>query len=95
MPATQPGGPPEKVVELRNVTVGHQEGDETVIENGVEPGDVVVTDGVDKLQQGTKVTVTMQRPAATSRPARGAGGPSTRPAGTVRPGGRSGRRGGE
>ena len=92
-PTTRPGGQPEQTVELRNVTVGHQEGDQIVIADGVQAGDVVVTDGVDKLQQNTAVTVSMQRPAATSRPASGRG-PTSRPANSGRPGGRSGRRGG-
>lgn len=92
-PTTRPGGQGQQVVELRNVTIGHQEGDQIVIADGIEPGEVVVTDGVDKLQQGSSVTVSMQRPAATSRPATGRG-PTSRPAGLSRPGGRSGRRGG-
>ena len=83
----------EQTVELRNVTVGHQEGDLTVIASGIQPGDVVITDGVDKLQAGTKVTVRMQRPSATTRAAKA--GATSRPAGNngARPGGRSGRRG--
>ena len=48
---------PESTVEVRNVVVGPTEGDETAIESGLSPGDVVVVDGVDKLQKGTKVAV--------------------------------------
>jgi multidrug efflux system membrane fusion protein len=92
-PTTRPANQSDRVVELRNVTIGHQEGDQVVIADGIEPDEVVVTDGVDKLQQGTSVTVSMQRPAATSRPATGRG-PTSRPANLSRPGGRSGRRGG-
>ncbi len=44
-------------VELREVTTGASEGDETVIEKGVAAGEVVVTEGVDKLQSGSKVSV--------------------------------------
>jgi len=44
-------------VEMREVTVGPQEGDLMVIESGVEPGEMVVTDGVDKLQEGAQVTI--------------------------------------
>jgi multidrug efflux system membrane fusion protein len=93
-PSSRPSQP-EFAVELQNVVAGHQEGDQIVVESGVEPGDIVVTDGVDKLQQGTKVTVSMQRPAATSRPA-GGRGPTSRPANTGRRGGgrSGGRRGG-
>ncbi len=46
---------PDSTVELRKVTVGPTEGDRTVIESGLEVGDVVVVEGVDKLQPGTKV----------------------------------------
>jgi multidrug efflux system membrane fusion protein len=45
--------------EVRNVTTGQAEGDETEITKGVEPGEKVVIDGIDKLQQGTKVNVRM------------------------------------
>lgn len=110
-PADAPGGrggataggptsqPQEYPVELRNVVVGHQEGDEAVIESGIQPGDVVVTDGVDKLQSGTKVTYRLQRPpapaaAATTQP-RVRGAATTRPTGTNRTGARGGRRGEE
>jgi multidrug efflux system membrane fusion protein len=42
-------------VEQRPVVPGPTEGGETVIERGVAAGDTVVTEGVDKLRQGTKV----------------------------------------
>jgi len=70
-----------------------------LIEGGVAPGDILVTDGVDKLQDGTSVTYRIAKP--TSRPttqAVGRTGASTRPAipaNSNRPGGRSGRRGEE
>ncbi|HEY2841345.1 MAG TPA: efflux RND transporter periplasmic adaptor subunit, partial [Pirellulales bacterium] len=46
---------PDSTVELRPVVVGPSEGDHTVIESGLSPGDVVVIEGVDKLQKGSKV----------------------------------------
>jgi membrane fusion protein, multidrug efflux system len=48
---------PDSTVEVRPVTVGPTEADETAIASGLSPGDVVVVDGVDKLQQGTKVAL--------------------------------------
>jgi multidrug efflux system membrane fusion protein len=48
---------PDNTVEARDVTVRLTEGDETAILRGVSAGETVVTDGVDKLQQGTRVTV--------------------------------------
>jgi len=47
---------PDSTVDARDVVVRLTEGDDTVIASGVAPGDVVVTDGVDKLQQGTTVS---------------------------------------
>lgn len=48
---------PDSTVELRNVEVQLTQADETVIGRGVSSGEVVVIDGVDKLQPGMKVTV--------------------------------------
>ena len=42
---------------MRNVEVQLTEGDDTAIRKGLEAGDVVVVDGIDKLQPGTKVSV--------------------------------------
>lgn len=46
---------PDQTVTIRQVTVGTTEGDESEIVSGLSPGDVVVTTGVDKLQEGSKV----------------------------------------
>jgi len=45
--------------EVRNISVGVTEADEAEIISGVAPGEKVVIDGIDKLQQGTKVNVRM------------------------------------
>jgi len=42
-------------VESRTIAVGPSEGDDVSITNGLSPGEVVVVEGVDRLQQGTKV----------------------------------------
>lgn len=47
----------DQTVELRNVTIGPSEGADTIVEDGLMPGETVVTEGVDKLIQGTKVNV--------------------------------------
>jgi membrane fusion protein, multidrug efflux system len=65
--------PQKKTVEMRGIALGPIEGADAVVERGVAAGEVVVTDGMDKLQPGTKVSV--QRgdgadPGAT-RPERG------------------------
>jgi membrane fusion protein, multidrug efflux system len=50
-------------VEVRNITTSLTEGDETVVDHGLASGEVVVVDGIDKLQAGTKVSVRMAGPA--------------------------------
>lgn len=47
----------DSTVEMRTVEVQLTEGDDTAIRRGVSAGDVVVVDGVDKLQPGTKVAL--------------------------------------
>ena len=48
---------PDSTVDMRNVEVVLTEGDEAAIRKGVAPGEVVIIEGVDKLQPGTKVAV--------------------------------------
>jgi membrane fusion protein, multidrug efflux system len=47
---------PDSTVTVRQVTVGTTEGDHAEITSGISPGEVVVMTGVDKLQEGSKVT---------------------------------------
>lgn len=47
---------PDQTVEVRNVDIQLTEGDETAIAEGLKPSEIVVTDGVDKLQPGAKVS---------------------------------------
>ncbi len=61
---------PDKTAEMRPVTVAFSEGNFAAITQGVKPGEMVVTDGQDKLQPGTRVEI------------RGGGGPSASPAQT-------------
>ena len=60
---------PDSTVDIRNVEVQLTEGDETSVKSGVTAGDVVVTDGVDKLQPGTKVASTPANGAGAKKPA--------------------------
>jgi multidrug efflux system membrane fusion protein len=48
---------PDQTVEMRSVTVAATQGDVIAIGKGLAAGDLVVTDGVDKLQQGSHVSV--------------------------------------
>lgn len=48
---------PEEKASIKNVTLGPSDGEKAAIEQGVEEGDVVVTDGGDKLSEGTKISL--------------------------------------
>jgi multidrug efflux system membrane fusion protein len=48
---------PDNTVRVRNITVGTTGGDQTEITSGLKPADRVVMTGVDKLQDGSKVSV--------------------------------------
>jgi multidrug efflux system membrane fusion protein len=61
---------PDKTVQDRVVTVSLTQGDTTVITSGANPGDIVVTDGQDKLQRGSRI-----EPRTTS-PSGGPGAPA-------------------
>lgn len=61
----------DNVVEMREVKLGPAEGDTTSIVSGLAAGEKVVTDGVDKLQPGSKVST--GRPGGSSRPTTGPG----------------------
>jgi len=46
---------PDQTVSVRPITVGTTEGDQSEITSGLQPGDAVVTVGVDRLEEGGKV----------------------------------------
>ena len=46
---------PDRTVNIRSITVGTTEGDQSEITAGLAPGDAVVTVGVDRLEEGGKV----------------------------------------
>jgi multidrug efflux system membrane fusion protein len=54
----------DDTVDVRNIDVGITEGDYASVTKGLEDGDRVVIDGIDKLQPKMKVTVRMAGPAA-------------------------------
>jgi membrane fusion protein, multidrug efflux system len=76
---------PDSTVQMRNVDVLHAEGDRTALRQGLSAGDVVVTEGVDNLQPGTKVATGPPGGGAPGAPAEGGAG---------RPPGAGGRGGG-
>jgi multidrug efflux system membrane fusion protein len=64
---------PDKTVTSRPVTLGTTEGDESEVTAGLAAGEVVVLTGVEKLQEGSKVSAQPAAPAAaTKAPARAA-----------------------
>lgn len=49
----------DNTADLRNITTGVVDGDNIEVTHGLEAGDLVVIDGIDKLQQDSRVTVRM------------------------------------
>jgi multidrug efflux system membrane fusion protein len=80
-PAVQDGAPgtyvyvvnPDDTVSVQTITTGPTDGTNTVITKGVKPGDVVVTDGVDRLKDGAKITIAGPAPASIPAPSGEAG----------------------
>src|SRR5579863_8181620 len=56
---------PDKTVDARPITISLTQGNSTLITAGLNPGDVVVTDGQDKLQTGSKVEPRVGGPSNT------------------------------
>ena len=56
-------------VSLVQVKTGPVSGENTIIEEGLEPGQIVVTDGVDKLRDGSKIRIIRPKTADTNEPA--------------------------
>ena len=51
---------PDSTVTVRNITVATAEGSDTEIVSGLAPGDTIVMTGVDKLQEGSKVSAHLE-----------------------------------
>ncbi len=64
---------PDQTVAVRPITVGTTEGDQSEITSGLEPGDTVVTVGVDRLEEGGKVNAQVpgEKPRQAASPAAG------------------------
>jgi multidrug efflux system membrane fusion protein len=79
---------PDSTVTVRDITTGTVEGNDEEITSGLQPGDEVVLTGVDKLQEGMKVTPQVQGENAgkSGRSGRGGGsGNATGPSGGATP----------
>jgi multidrug efflux system membrane fusion protein len=55
----------DNTVEARTVTISLTQGNTTVVASGLNPGDMVVTDGQDKLQTGSRIEPRNTNPANT------------------------------
>ena len=51
-------------VEVKNIATSVTEGDEVTVDQGLDAGDLVVIDGIDKLEAGSKVVVRKAGPGA-------------------------------
>jgi membrane fusion protein, multidrug efflux system len=60
---------PDKTVEMRPIKVAQTEGNLTLVEEGLSPGEQVVVDGQYKLQLGAHVELTSPQPSKQERPA--------------------------
>ena len=66
---------PDKTVEVRPVKVAFSQANVSAIDSGLAPGELVVTDGQDKLQAGSLVDPHTSTAAPAGKP--------TQPSGTV------------
>jgi multidrug efflux system membrane fusion protein len=55
---------PDYVVEMRQLTVGPTQNEQTIVEKGLSPGEMVVTEGTDKLQDGSHVELRGRKSAS-------------------------------
>jgi multidrug efflux system membrane fusion protein len=60
----------DKTVQDKVVTVSLTQGDTTVVTNGLNPGETVVTDGQDKLQRGSLISVRNATPSSSANDGR-------------------------
>jgi multidrug efflux system membrane fusion protein len=67
----------DNTVEARSVTISLTQGNTTVVADGLNPGDMVVTDGQDKLQTGSRIEPRNTNPANTPSGKNGAGAPGS------------------
>jgi multidrug efflux system membrane fusion protein len=81
---------PDHTVESRNVVPGLTEGEDTVVQSGLQAGEMVVIDGVDKLRPGMKVDLSVAGPNGTRTHV--GGGPGGNGAGAGKGGGKGHRK---
>jgi membrane fusion protein, multidrug efflux system len=82
---------PDSTVSVRPVTLGVVDGERVAVTAGLKPGDVVVTEGGDRLRDGAHVQLPSSAPAAAPAAAAGAAQPPGKPGKPGAPGARRGR----
>jgi membrane fusion protein, multidrug efflux system len=63
---------PDHTVEMRTLTLGPQQDDRISVTKGLNPGETVVTDGADRLQDGSEVAIPSGEKVAKVAPAQNA-----------------------
>ena len=66
----------DNTVAMRGVTLGPQDGDKVAILKGLNPGENVVTDGADRLRDGSEVTIAKGPKTSTAKAPAGAAAPN-------------------
>jgi membrane fusion protein, multidrug efflux system len=84
----------DSTVTVRPVTLGVVDGEKVAVTAGLKAGEVVVTEGGDRLRDGAPVQLPSSAPAPAAAPAAGAQ-PPRKPGAPGTPGGRRGRAGGK
>ncbi len=59
---------PDRTVTVRDIKTGPTEGERVAVSSGLAPGEIVVTDGADKLREGSKVELPGDAPPAAIKP---------------------------
>ena len=68
----------DNVVHMRVLKLGPTDGDRIVVLDGLKPGENVVTEGVDRLREGSKVQIVTGNAESAATPAAPALGPGQR-----------------
>ena len=76
----------DNTVDVRPVTIGFTQDNVSVIASGISPSEVVVTDGQDKLQQGSKIETRPAAPGIRQQPSAGSNGSGSPAPSAQRPG---------
>ena len=76
----------DNTVDVRPVTIGFTQDNVSVIASGISPSEVVVTDGQDKLQQGSKIETRPAAPGNRQQPSAGSNGSGSPAPSAQRPG---------